>query len=934
MSVNELNKKFLHEDWNIIETPLGQYDIKVLNCLKILGDSDLKYNLDHEYKAIGEEKYLENRILLYEKSIVKNNIIVSKNDKKEKSSKKNIILENNNAKISKEITTAINNSITNQIKPISVLKSDILEIKGIGLLLASNYILNNQHIYSKKSEGINVYGVITTIERFINICDKYDCKSMISNDPIKISSTLIKDLKDKFDNLIKIYKYNGYIVHDYFPELLIYTQYDDAIPKNSIKPRKHQVDLMNSIKNNMKNGFMLCYNPPMGSGKTTNVVSIAYYLQKLRFQEEYKGYQLLFVCNLVSVRNQIANLCYNGDIPFGIGSFDNDRRIQIINSFICKKDENRLVIITSPEVAYEILNKDNSKYILFVDEPTIGADEIDNKILQNNMAVLSVAPNKTILSSATFPDIDKLPTIKHYFENKYRQILIDTIYSREIQICCDIQTTDFKHIVPHLHITNKNDLLKTIETIKQTPFLMRIYTVNVLLHLCNKMQNHGIDVMNLKEMMNNIVNLEPNTIISNCLDLLTKLSEYSDEIITDVCSDFVINKKEKKKSDSLWDNDSDIKKINTENLGTSEAYIFQNTTLVVSLDPVDFARKNFKNLLNDIYESEVNGVKYKSTKNILKNYEQQKQLIEKKLSSLKDEQVSIQSKNQNNEQAIYNEATGKMQVMKTKSHNNEKKQGKLDFEIQNEMKEAQILFPLHCEINTREHLERYYDGEINNTMKNNTRQHLNLASIVNVYDDMNVDDDILTLLFAGVGIYTNTGNLCPRYLKTVLHMAENNSLAYLVSDIAISFGINYPINKILVMEDFSNKYSLNTLFQLFGRAGRVGKSWYASIYVSNSVIDEILRYTHNKDDYNIVEIGNMESVFGRYNIDIIHKYTKRLEEILGKLFPEEEIFVEKTKQKVFGTNKNGESKELTFTKKTIFSFTGMKNTTNKMSWRK
>ena len=129
-----------------------------------------------------------------------------------------------------------------------------------------------------------------------------------------------------------------------------------------------------------------------------------------------------------------------------------------------------------------------------------------------------------------------------------------------------------------------------------------------------------------------------------------------------------------------------------------------------------------------------------------------------------------------------------------------------------------LKFPFKYQINTREHIRTYCNK---NTVidKNAIRDEINMDEI----PDLPIEDDLILLLYCGVGIYC--GSLNSAYTSTILRLASENKLAYLVSDSSISYGTNYPINRVFIMDDLSSEHSINTIFQLMSRAGRVGKSW-------------------------------------------------------------------------------------------------------------
>src|SRR5690606_399199 len=119
-----------------------------------------------------------------------------------------------------------------------------------------------------------------------------------------------------------------------------------------------------------------------------SVIGIGSYVQQMRLSNPHHAHlQLLFICNLESVKTQVANLCYNavkcGSCKFGIAfSIDNDT-YRIVNHY-STTDEDRVVIICDPATACRILRDRSNdatmgpvedRFIKFHDEHTIGGDQ-------------------------------------------------------------------------------------------------------------------------------------------------------------------------------------------------------------------------------------------------------------------------------------------------------------------------------------------------------------------------------------------------------------------------------------------------------------------------------------------------------------------------------------------------------------------------------
>lgn len=137
-------------------------------------------------------------------------------------------------------------------------------------------------------------------------------------------------------------------------------------------------------------------------------------------------------------------------------------------------------------------------------------------------------------------------------------------------------------------------------------------------------------------------------------------------------------------------------------------------------------------------------------------------------------------------------------------------------------------FPEKKKINTVEHYTRYCKA------KEGTHQSILIKPIPleNVGKDLieEVDDFILKLLFCGVAVYAETG-LSAKYLDKVEELASQNFLAYIITDQSLCYGANFPISNVILRDSLVQKLNMNEIFQLIGRAGRVGQSWTARAFL-------------------------------------------------------------------------------------------------------
>jgi hypothetical protein len=267
----------------------------------------------------------------------------------------------------------------------NIFKYNVVEITGIGLMKMAKCVLAHVGYHTKKVSGYKIaLTIMTTMQRFIHIVPDLLCTEYKrTKNVIKVSQTMTNDVKYWFEALKKEIVYNMERVSKYSPILFHWSRYKQYIPGEKIKPYLHQTELVDSVYNNIDDGFFIRYGALIGQGKTISALSIASMVKLLRTQDKYKNLRLLFVCNIETVRNQIARFFVNTNIQFAIAMITENGSIRINDHF---SGNSRVCIIASPDLAYQMLceqhnhnnnddENDKHEYIVFHDEPTVGADE-------------------------------------------------------------------------------------------------------------------------------------------------------------------------------------------------------------------------------------------------------------------------------------------------------------------------------------------------------------------------------------------------------------------------------------------------------------------------------------------------------------------------------------------------------------------------------
>ena len=876
-SAKEVGNKFTRDQWNNIERTLSDFDLKVKDDLVKLA---LKfYNIiytdkqqDIKIKCFGDEFYHLIRKKLIEYKLIKDIKSTYKNNTdKVKLKKADQIRQENTMRI---ILDDLNRSETtfdysDFRYPLS-LSSNIIEMRFVGLLQCAKFITKNKKNYlddngNIKPKKINfIYNVIIGFHKLIKTLEVCEFQSLSNSSiDIKMSSLFLDDLKVILEDIKKIYKFDALTVYNTSPQLLFYTDLDSANPIKGFKPYQHQIDISEKLYNSLKldTPLLISLRTMTGTGKTTTVVALAKIIAQAKLVfPNHTNTILIFCCNLRSVMDQAAQWLFNANIPFAVGSVETDKTIKLINNYNCKRDNMRVAIVCSPEVCLDLLINcpDNTNYVMFLDEPTIGVD-VKSETAKLNVKLMTMLPKIAVLSSATLPPngYDWIQT-NHQIRHGVGEYV--DIYSNKIHIGCEIKTFDGELVIPHLNRETTSSLKETIYNIQQLPFLGRAYTINVVKHMYELMHVNNVPgIPNIPELFKDIDNLNTDTVRELAMKLLTKLSETNDKLVKQICSSKISSNQkniliDNDKSDSdtedgnddfEWEKSEQVStpiidnSVKFNKLGTTSASKYLRQNLIATVDPYNFVKTNFKDLLEDVNRD------IQSLKKIYTIYTQELNVWQKDVSKLENREF-------------------KNDLLRTKATD--------------ELLAAKpvLKFPAKYQINTREHIKAYSDKKIA-IDKNAIRDEINMSEI----PEMPIEDDLIILLYCGVGIYS--ANLNPVYTSTVLKLASENKLAYLVSDSSISYGTNYPINRVFIMNDLSCEHSINTIFQLMSRAGRVGKSWIAEAYISNDCAQRIISASNSVND--TLETNNINELYN----DILNQNNQQDNLILEELEKQRQI---------------------------------------------
>lgn len=718
------------------------------------------------------------------------------------------------------------------------LQSVYLELRGVSLLYITWSLL---HFYGDANIELEfAYGIIIGLQKFL--------KAVEESHP-SFSSSLISILKKQLEVLKTKYAYSVELLYAEMPKLIMESPLDEFLPCVMIKPHQHQLDVLNVISKRLDPHEMnFCtYRMGTGAGKTFAALLLAEKLRRIRVATKYEANVRFIYCSAIpSVRRRAAQLFHSFEIPFGFAlpispEIRLKRKLKgnifIDFSYACRSNSECVALICSPETAYKLLDrigecedeeasvKENRRFnfVLFLDEINYGAEVAGSRELMAHMKLISRAPKWTIVASATLAAGAKLNPMLALLKRHYTHVHHIDIHLNIIYGCSNVQTFDGVTFLPHHGCKTLDDLKEAYTKISGNLFLSKMYNPGVLLALQKSMKRFVewslseedpeelatalAKLPDIEAIFGDISNLYADNIRVIAMKLLEFMIDFDDDYMVEVIC------KPPKASDA----------IEFTKLGTSHAYRFLDSNLIVSENPMELAMSTFADVLKSIRG------RIGSFNKIYNAYETAMDKWRLAYDKLAD--------------VIY-------------------KADELS-RCQDEMRDSMPMleFPNDLQINTIGHIRRNAGEFYASSLSKGARVPLNLE-ILGI-DKLNVTEDLIMLLCAGIGVYVNPnkGDLNPNYIKIVLELAASGSLVYLVGDGSLAYGLDMPFASVTICKDFSELHSLNTINQLMSRAGRGKMSFMSRILMDSGCSDKILASI--RDNFIDIEMQNMADVLAR-----------------------------------------------------------------------
>lgn len=844
------NEKATQIQWEQIETRMKEEETDVLATLMKYVEKNRTELDDHQ---VYGDLYNDVRDLIT--FLKPNNEKKSeKNNKPEK--KVDIIRRKNTTKKQRELVTDLMEHIQNEnsgcelmMRSTRSLSSNVIEIIGITFMIMMNYIEKN----TKKTNGerieenLKIHIGVGTLH-FLNMIKKYKGTSFLNPEKeTKVSNTFISDFEDVRNHYIKKNPCDSTIIIENTPECVYQTKFDKFIPSEGLKPRRHQSDIIDFVDNNFDDGFLVYYTPSIGSGKTSVAVPLSHMIHLRRNEPKYKKIQLIFACNINSVRFEVARMCYNMGIKFAIGGIVMDSRtktekVRVVNHNSCSNSSDRVIIICNPTVASIIMadeTNNENEFILFLDEPTQGADSSSSASLRYNSEIMLNLPKRTVLSSATIDSTNL--NVNKEFNEKYPTSRIATISSNEAFIGCNVHSFTGTIVFPHNGAKTQDELKKIISNVENNFLLNRMYTLETFKYLCSEAKALGIkDISDPNEVFADIMNLSGDNIRKLTIELLKKISDQSNDDIEKFCSI--------KEAISISDT------VNFRNMQVNDLWKNNNgQTLIICNNPKTDAISFFNDHIEYVKS------KIGTVNEMMESYKVEMSRYEKRMEELK-KAMNDEGKRSTDDAKKSAKDNDTTKIIKGKMSRSDRSNDS----SQAELHKPDLKFPKEAKLGTVE-FNRVFVSD--RKVRNHRTPFIVDTSAI---EQMREDDSIIILLLSGVGIYSilNEGTV---YHDIMMNLASKGALPYIIADPSIGYGTNMPINREIIKEDLEvNSYSVNSIFQMIGRAGRVNKSWRAEAYLPDQLIEKIMKYVKNPTELQI-ETDNINKMMETIKMEKMEK---------------------------------------------------------------
>lgn len=448
-------------------------------------------------------------------------------------------------------------------------------------------------------------------------------------------------------------------------------------------------------------------------------------------------------------------------------------------------------------------------FVAYIDE--FISDERSNELMKKIGRIL---PRTSVIISAILPQFSEMRHFVKTFCDRHRttpEASCKRVATAVVNISCAVIDKDGYVNMPHHLVKSMDDLDKLISEIEINPRIRRAYTAKHVFYWADSLRKRlKCDNLDFKTIFPNIGAIRNVKILDYAISILRFLRAQNS---VDLLIEF------QKYKPRVMD------EVRLETLFSTQCFRFEGKTLLIAED----VQTKLLRLYDDLYPKSL------SWRDLFSDAMKRRALREKAVEALKDK-----------------EKDKKKRVITDKDGGRDGKSDKLD--KKDMMKEfddvcsmdVSIHFPPEYVLNSKEHFHRFKPA--------GSKQSCVFRNKVDLEDEYNdaFEERLNVLMSSGVGIY-DLYNMTDYQRRLVMDRYPH--LLFLCSGKEIVFGTNLPgLVNIFIDSSFGDKEHPNTLYQLMGRAGRMGRSYHANVIVNSDVtLEKILDFKKDIPDPVVID---------------------------------------------------------------------------------
>ncbi len=349
---------------------------------------------------------------------------------------------------------------------------------------------------------------LCSLDRSTNELGEVSCPPELLSDARKLSDALKTETQKKIDQTRN--ENLAVTLMRSYPDLVAKTTYDRISPiANKLYPEQAKVlELIHeSLTHSRK--LVIGYKVPPSGGKTALSVALA-----AMIQSQFPGKQVLYCCYNFLVRMAVATACYQSETPFWVATTRKEAASFMIAEGVTELSQIEVsdhakkgklgfrsyadrfgnlskcwakavewskpglnpIVISDPISALELLKMFPDRFVLYLDEPTAGAESgynSGNKIQDVVSQIMAHLPMQSVLLSATLPD---LPTELPSLVRLVGKDSICMVETERLPVGCEAVTKDGYKLLPHELAQTFTEFQNAMSSIQRDSLMLRFYT--------------------------------------------------------------------------------------------------------------------------------------------------------------------------------------------------------------------------------------------------------------------------------------------------------------------------------------------------------------------------------------------------------------------------------------------------------------------------